>query len=129
MNVFEGPWNSAAFHQYVRQACEDFAHRPEFQDITRLVCDGIVREDGGDICTAAHCEVVHGQFATCPLVCRNFFATIFSVERGLCCAIATNLQRSCFAWASCVDGGAGHTRRSCSRLPMLRLQRETAAIG
>ena len=74
MNVFAGPWNSAAFHQYVRQACEDFAHRPEFQDITRLLYDGTVREDdydGDDIRTAAHLEVVHKQLATCALVCRK----------------------------------------------------------
>ena len=32
-------------------------------------------------------------------------------SQGLCCAIATSLQQSCMVWASCVDGGAGHTRR------------------
>ena len=27
MNVFAGPWNLAAFHQHVRQACEDWIWR------------------------------------------------------------------------------------------------------
>ena len=44
MHFFAGSWNCDAFHQYVHQACEDFAQRPEFQDITLLLYDGIVRE-------------------------------------------------------------------------------------
>ena len=54
-----------------------------------------------------------------------FVGTTSSTEPLLFCAIATKLQRSCFAWVSCVDGGAGYTRRPCSRLRMLRLHRAT----
>ena len=59
MNVCAGTWNNAAFHQYVRKACDNFAHRPEFKDITRPLYDGIPREDdfdGNDIGTAAHLD-------------------------------------------------------------------------
>ena len=103
VNVFAGPWNSAALHQYVRQANEDFAHRPEFQDITRLLYEGIVREDdcdGDDIGTAAHLEVVQ-RYVGRAIEFGFFVGTTFSGEPGLFCAIATKLERSRFAWVPC----------------------------
>ena len=36
--------------------------------------------------------------------CLGFLSTS---SPGLCCIIATNLQRSCFAWASCVGWWRG----------------------